>query len=756
MSRHLVCVCSALMLIAPVQARAQDVAGATGSVRTGEAPAPPQQPAGPRRVGIALGGGSARGFAHVGVLRWLEEHRVPVDVVAGTSMGGLIAGLFAMGMSPVEIEGVLSEIDWSSMFGASDFEFRNVRRKRDARDFPFQIEFGLTPRLTLPPSLNNGQRVDLLISRLAAPYYALSSFDDLPTPLRLVTVDLIKAEPVAVSTGSLARAMRATMSLPGIFPPVEADGRVFVDGAVLDNIPTGVVKNLGVARTIAVNVGDLEDLKSVNYTVLGMMSGAVGTMMRANSVKSMAAADVAINVPLKDYSSLAWRQFTDLIREGYDETERMRDQLLPFAVDQATYDQWAAARAARRLKTVPLPSQLTVTGAAKTDEAVMRRLMQPSLGPTFKIATLDAQITELGGLDRYERLAWRFEPAGQDTVLHIDALPKKYGPPFLFFGASLENTTGNEFRFSLAGRYLSYDVLGSGTEARLDAAIGSDPGLGVAWYRPIGSSRVFIEPNAGVEAQTLSFIQDDRTVATYRQTRSSLGTDIGVNVGRLEDIRLGLDWSRLGASVRIGDPDLPTLKGQQNVATLRWTHDGQDSPVVASRGIFGSAAVRYFLDAPEVTGGEGALVTSKEVAQMDVHGQWMYSFGSSRQSRLFITGGTGHSFNGDPLPTEQFALGGPFRLGAFGIGEQRGAHYLLATGGYLRRIGRMPDFLGGPIYVGAWMENGKAFNEWSDVKFAVHGSAGLIVETLLGPVFLSTSVGGSDFRTYFGIGRIFR
>ena len=197
MSRHLVCVCSALMLIAPVQARAQDVAGATGSVRTGDAPAPPQQPAGPRRVGIALGGGSARGFAHVGVLRWLDEHRVPVDVVAGTSMGGLIAGLFAMGMSPVEIEGVLSEIDWSSMFGASDFEFRNVRRKRDARDFPFQIEFGLTPRLTLPPSLNNGQRVDLLISRLAAPYYALSSFDDLPTPLRLVTVDVIKAEPVA-------------------------------------------------------------------------------------------------------------------------------------------------------------------------------------------------------------------------------------------------------------------------------------------------------------------------------------------------------------------------------------------------------------------------------------------------------------------------------------------------------------------------------------------------------------------------------
>ena len=153
------------------------------------------------------------------------------------------------------------------MFGASDFEFRNVRRKRDARDFPFQIEFGLTPGLTLPPSLNNGQRVDLLISRLAAPYYALSSFDDLPTPLRVVAVDLIRGRARrGVHGGSLARAMRATMSLPGIFPPVEADGRVLVDGAVLDNIPTGVVKDLGVARTIAVNVGDLADLKSVNYT----------------------------------------------------------------------------------------------------------------------------------------------------------------------------------------------------------------------------------------------------------------------------------------------------------------------------------------------------------------------------------------------------------------------------------------------------------------------------------------------------------
>jgi NTE family protein len=334
-------------------------------------------------------------------------------------------------------------------------------------------------------------------------------------------------------------------------------------------------------------------------------------------------------------------------------------------------------------------------------------------------------------------------------------LPKKYGPPFLFLGLSLENTTAREFRFGLSGRYLAFDVLGSGSELRIDGSVGSEPSLYGGWYRPIGSSILFVEPHAGVNSKTLVEIEEDRVVATYRQVRTWAGADIGVNLGRLDDLRLGLRTGRLDATVRVGNPSLPELAGAETVADLRWTHDGQDSPVVPSEGLLLRSAIRYFIDAPEPRD----VVTSRrteDVTQAEFRAFWIRSTGSTARGRLFVLGGAGTSFDREPLPTDQFALGGPFALGAFNQGDQRGDHFMLASGGYLHEIFRMPDFLGGPVFVGGWIETGKAFNAWDEADYAVQGSGGIIADTLVGPMFLSFSAGSGNFRTYVGIGRVFR
>jgi NTE family protein len=170
-------------------------------------------------VGIAFGGGSARGLAHVGVIRWFEEHRIPIDLAAGTSMGALVGGAFASGMNADELDELLASINWDDLFGSSDFAFRNIRRKADARAYPSRLEFGLKRGIVPPPSLNSGEQVDLLLARITAPYYDLERFDDLPTPFRAVAFDLASASQVVLDRGSLARAMRASMSLPLIFPP---------------------------------------------------------------------------------------------------------------------------------------------------------------------------------------------------------------------------------------------------------------------------------------------------------------------------------------------------------------------------------------------------------------------------------------------------------------------------------------------------------------------------------------------------------
>jgi NTE family protein len=192
------------------------------------------------RVALALGGGAARGLAHVGVLRWLEEHHVPVDAIAGTSIGGLIGGAYAAGMSPDEIESIVVAIDWDAMFGASGFRFVHVRRKRDLREYTSRLEFGLKHGIAGPPALNTGQQVGLFLARITAPYYQLRSFDDLPTPFRCVAVDLHTATQVVIRDGPLSRALRATMSLPLTFPPVEVGDQLLVDGGALNDLPVDV------------------------------------------------------------------------------------------------------------------------------------------------------------------------------------------------------------------------------------------------------------------------------------------------------------------------------------------------------------------------------------------------------------------------------------------------------------------------------------------------------------------------------------
>src|SRR3954470_15091395 len=251
------------------------------------------------RIGVAFGGGSARGIAHVGVLRWFEEHHVPIDVAAGTSMGGLIGGSFATGMDADEIHAMLRSINWDEMFGFSNFTFKNIRRKADARAYPSHLEFGLKKGIAGPSALNDGQQVDLLITRLTAPYHAASTFDLLPTPFRVVAVDLKTATPVIIDRGSLGSAMRATMSLPGVFPPIEMDGRVLVDGGAMNNIPADVVRAMGAQVVIAVNVGDLDDQETIKYSVFGLMGATLDAMMRANTKRALSAADVVVNVPLK-------------------------------------------------------------------------------------------------------------------------------------------------------------------------------------------------------------------------------------------------------------------------------------------------------------------------------------------------------------------------------------------------------------------------------------------------------------------------
>jgi NTE family protein len=702
-------------------------------------------------VGVAFGGGSARGIAHIGVIQWFEEHHIPIDVAAGTSMGGLVGGAFATGMSAAELRALISGTDWDAMFGSSSFPYKNLRRKEDARSYPSRLEFGLKRGIVPPSSLNDGQQVDLFLARITAPYYSLERFDDLPTPFRVVAVDLRAGEKVVIGSGSLATAMRATMSLPGVFPPVARDGRVLVDGGVLDNIPADVVRELGATVVIAIDVGYAPD-DNVNYSLFGLLGRTVDAMMRTSTRAALAHADMTIAIDVQGFGSLDWRRSDELITRGYEAAEKRRDELLKYRASDDEWKSWVAARERRRKTTLPPPAFVTTSGVAPADAAIVERALQRHLNVPLDIPSLERDLATLSGLDRYQAIDWQMTDQNGRTGLLVRASEKVYAPPFFMIGLNIENTTSEDFRVRFAARYLKFDVAGSGSELRVDGAVGADPSFAIALYRPIGRTRLFVRPFAAAQKRTFSFTHEGAVLAEYTEGRVVAGGDVGVNLSRISELAGGVLVGHVDDSVRAGNPNLPELSGAEVAAALHWTIDQQDSPSIPSHGTRAVAVLSQTFTSPDVP---GFVRTNRDLTQAEMSVSSFFRL--DRRHRLFVVAAGGTSFDDQPLPTRQFSLGYPFVLDAFSVGEHRGDHYAVLTVGALRQVARLPDFMGGPVFIGSWFENGSAFNSHENADINSHLAVGFLMDTLVGPAIIATSFGlDGGWRTIVGIGRIFR
>ncbi len=717
-------------------------------------PAPAQQPAPTRPVvGLALGGGSARGLAHVGVIRWFEEHRVPIDRIAGTSMGGLVGGAYAAGMPSAELDSLLRRTDWNEMFGSSTYRYMAIPRKEDARAYPSRLELHLRGGVALPPSLNRGQQVDLFLERIAGLYTGLPSFDALPTPFRCVAVDLRSGSPVVLADGSLPTALRATMSLPGVFPPVRLGDRLLVDGGAMNNLPADVVRAMGADVVIAVRVGPAADTTVARYGMFAVGDRTVDAMMRANTRRAEASADIVVSAAVDGFGALDWRRSRALVEDGYRAAEARKAELLPYAVDEAAWRRYLAGRAAKRRTGAPVVTRLEVRGAVPADERAIRRRLRAHVGRPLDVPRLEGDITRLGGLDRYTAFGWEVAPMAGGSALVIVAHPLVTAPPLLLTSVNLRNRASGGSTFQLAARYVDYDVLARGAQLRVDLGLGTDHSAAAELRRGVGGTPFFVAVSAAAQRNRVELFRSDDAVAQYQETRAFAQLDVGLEAGHSAEVRLGLRGGYLDGRVRVGDPGLPELSGPAAELRLHGVHDTQNSAVVPSEGMRVVGTVRRVLAAPEPDV-PGADRSAAGLVQAELAGSGFRSWRHGEQ-RVFVVAGAGTSFGGDPLPTDQFALGLPLRLDAFAPGERRGDHYAALTAGHLRAVTRLPDFLGGPVLAGGWLEAGSAFDVASRVELEVQVAAGLIAETLVGPVWAGYSLGPSARGFYVGVGRLF-
>ena len=705
-----------------------------------------QQPAPVKpRIAIALSGGGARGLAHIGVLQWMEENRIPVDYVAGTSMGALVGSMYATGMSPAEMQRWVEDVDWDqALLAEPSYDQAAFRRKQDRLNYQVAIPLGSKHGLKGPNGFNPGQGVGLLLSRIAFPYSTVASFDVLPIPFRCVATDMLRGDAVVLKDGSLAESLRASMSLPGVFTPIELNGKTLADGGLVNNIPTDVARQMGGEVVIAVDVGTPlaghEGLQSLG----GVLDQTISVMTIENDRRSLRQADVVVAPDLGQYTRNDYYDADKLVKLGYEGAAQKASVLRAFALSEEEWKQYLAIRDARKRAPEKRADVLQIAGANGREQQELEQKLDKYLHTTLDTRRLERDLTQITGEGRFDSLGYEGFVQGSTSGLRINAHEKSYGPPFIDLAVNANGTGVGAFDFATGFRVLFMDVWHHRGEWRSDLLLGSSDLVATEFYQPLGQSRFFVSPYTFFLNRSRNAFVNDRRVALYRDQRAGGGFDVGFNSGRRNEIRLGYRIFEGDLAALIGSEGLPRIHGSSSQIRLGYVFDELDNPAVPARGERLTAELVHVPESPGV---------SRNFSQLQVQ-SWTF-VPLTAKSSLFFNASGGTTYNRNASLFEIFSLGGPFRLGAYTRDEFLGNHYALAGLGFRREFYRMP-VVGSKVYWGGWYEAGTAFND--PTTFVVHSSfnAGIIADTLFGPIALSGAVSPTGrTKINFSIGRLF-
>jgi len=707
------------------------------------------------RIGLALSGGGALGLAEIGVIKWLEENHIPVDRVAGTSMGSIIGSMYATGMSPDEIQEFAEKIDWEQAFlpepGYAELSYR---RKQDRRTFQVAAPLGLKHGLRGPNGLNSGQTAGLLLDRIAFPESSAANFDELPIPFRCVATDMQSGEAVVLHDGFLADAVRASMAIPGVFTPVELNGRVLADGGIVQNIPVETARDMGSDAIIAVELhlppGDIAQLGSL----VGVLLRAVDVMVTQNERRSLALAQAKVRVEMDGFAVTDYTRVDELVKLGYKAAASQSGDLLPLAItDPAEWERYLAEREARKGAPLKKVDKIIVNGADPDTNRRIEGQLSRRLHGTVDLPAIEQQLTRIAGRGQFDRLGYEGFTQNGVPALRITAHEKTYGPPFIDLAVNVQGSGVAAFDFSAGARVTFMDLLHHGGEWRSDLLFGSNDLGATEFYQPLWQSRFFVAPYLFASKFARNSFSGLTRIAIFGDERAGGGFDIGYNSGRRSEFRLGYQLFEGKLSPLVGAAGLPIAHGSTGEFRARYVWDGQDSPSVPSRGSRVVITASRVLQSPDLP---------NPIGQLDLQSSNFLPVGP--KTSLFFAASGGTTFRGSAGPFQVFSLGGPFRLGAYLPDQFLGNHYAYASVGFRRELYRMPQLVGKKIYWGGWYEAGSAFGSSASATTPTIGpvvvrgtfNLGLIADTIVGPIALAGSVSPTgESRANFSIGRLF-
>jgi len=702
------------------------------------------------KVCLVLSGGGARGAAHVGVLKVLEQLRVPVDCIAATSMGSIVGGAYATGMPLPEMEKTLGEITSNRLFvERPPRQDLSMRRKLDDRSILFGVEVGMGDgELKLPKGIVSGVELETVLRSLVrAPGYR--EFDQLPIPFRAVATDLETGKAVVIKDGEVASAMRASMSVPGAVAPAEQRGRILVDGGLTDNLPVDVARAMGADIVIAVNLGTPLLKRDKLGSVVGVSSQMINILTEQNVQASLAMLgprDILIEPELGDFSASDFDDLAKTVPIGEAAARKVAARLGQLSLPSDEYARFEAARIAAP------PAKLAVdeigfTPLSRANPQVLRGWMETKAGEPLDPERLDRDLRRIYGTGDYERVGYSIVDERGKRVLIVDAVEKSWGPDYLRLGLGL----GSDFRgddfFNAAASYRRTWINPLGAEWRTDLQVGNTSFATSEFYQPLFVNRsLFLAPRIELGRRTVDLYQGDDRIARANVRTRFLALDLGSEFSRFAELRLGALSGSVDTSQQTGPPGLVNPSGRidQGAYTARLVFDQLDSANFPRSGFAGHAEV--FRSTP-------ALGADFAYARWEADAIAAASYGR-HTLQLAVKGGG--RIGSDPIPPyDQFQWGGFLQQSGYAHGALTGQRLEFARAVYTYRLQRQRFFEG--VYAGLSLEAGRLDDPLvpGSVSGNLRSAAAFVaVDTPVGPVYLGYGKAqGGHSAAYFYLGR---
>jgi NTE family protein len=712
-------------------------------------------------VALVLSGGGARGFAHVGVLKALEAARVPVDWVVGTSMGAIIGGLYASGMGAQELEHELLAVQWDSVFNTrTPRQLLSQRRKEEDFEFSPVLQLGFRDgEFRLPTGAVSSRSLEMLLRRYTLGTRRLANFDALPTPFRAVATDMETGQAVVLGGGDLAAAMRASMSVPGVFAPLELDGRILGDGGLVNNLPVDVARRLGADAIIAVNIGTPLAPRDTLGSLIGLSTQMINILTEQNvqrSLDSLKDNDLLLAPPLGRLTSADFDRAPELVALGNDYARTLAPALARFAVSPEAFEAWRQRRQAAEAAD-PLPATLAFVRIEGVPDAVQQRLQTQigtSAGQAMDPARAEQDLRRLVANGDYMRADYRLATeAGGEGLLYRLA-ERDWGRNDFRLGLDLKTDFDGQGAFNLRLSHNRHWINEHGAEWRSRIQLGERTGLYTELYQPLDRGAGYFVSGYGEHwLRRFDLYEDsERIGAVYRRRETRLGLDLGTTLGPdgvLGDARLGWFGAR-----RVTTPEIIAGFDGDALPRLGWTEQGLRLALVSDQLDFANFPLSgHRLRLEAMTGRRQVLGQSENFQRQELSATYVRSFDRDTfNMHLRLARATNVPIGA----IDEYSLGGFQQLSGYRVGQVVGNNLAFLRLTHYRRLDINPG-IARALFAGASLELGNAWERGASMRLGdlrVGSSVFLGADTAVGPVYFALVHAPRGFTgVYFFLGR---